>query len=457
MQKELKPLEEQVFSISNRLICFMCKKKMKMKRSRSLSPKASSSEEDMKRIKFEENEKTNNIIIHPHILDFSDDVLLNIFKYLNPKDLMAINLSCQRLGQIAQDKTLWRRVDFRETPMLLNDLKEYIKFLQPITTSLAMRGDLYCEHDTELSPCFFNSIKTICTQLKELIIEEYCINGDKIQITDFPSTIEKLSLEGCKMGYLRSNKSYFFKMNFHMPNLTCLILSNCQWFTPHSLLVISKMPKLKELRLNSCHRLGECVAYTSLATRFGFKTLEILDLRDTALGDSEVGCFSCTKTLTHLYLECPSSLRNAELPDSEPRPLQREVLNQLPVYEDGNLAQFLVEDGFRWENYMFGRCLITDRAICALGSDTCDRIINNSAEEVIVVEGDKRIFNNPHLKTLVVRNYPHVTNSSLVHLALNASNLEHLDVSGTSVTRQGVETFKSQRPNVKIITSFDET
>lgn len=54
---------------------------------------------------------------------------------------------------------------------------------------------------------------------------------------------------------------------------------------------------------------------------------------------------------------------------------------------------------------MFGRCLITDRAICALGSDTCDRIINNSAEEVIVVEGDKRIFNNPHLKTLVVRYY----------------------------------------------------
>lgn len=62
-------------------------------------------------------------------------------------------------------------------------------------------------------------------------------------------------------------------------------------------------------------------------------------MRDTALGDSEVGCFSCTKTLTHLYLECPSSLRNAELHDSELRPLQREALNQPPVYEDGNLAQ----------------------------------------------------------------------------------------------------------------------
>lgn len=55
----------------------------------------------------------------------------------------------------------------------------------------------------------------------------------------------------------------------------CLILTECNWFTPHSLLVISKIPKLKELRLNSCHRLGECVAYASLATRFGFKTLEV--------------------------------------------------------------------------------------------------------------------------------------------------------------------------------------
>lgn len=64
-------------------------------------------------------------------------------------------------------------------------------------------------------------------------------------------------------------------------------------------------------------------------------------MRDTALGDSEVGCFSCTKTLTHLYLECPSSLRNAES-SNEIRTLQREDLNQLPVYEDGILAQVCI-------------------------------------------------------------------------------------------------------------------
>lgn len=48
-----------------------------------------------------------------------------------------------------------------------------------------MRGDLYCENDAELSPYFLNSVKATCTQLKELIIEEYCINADKVSLTIF--------------------------------------------------------------------------------------------------------------------------------------------------------------------------------------------------------------------------------------------------------------------------------
>ncbi|XP_024880402.1 uncharacterized protein LOC112460116 [Temnothorax curvispinosus] len=428
---------------------------MKIKRSKSLSPEPSSSK-DTKRIKLEEFANFNGTTSSLNILEFSDDVLLNILKYLHPQDLMAISLCCQRFAQLAQDRTLWRRVDFRTNPILLDDLNQYMKFLQPITMSLAIRGNLICREGSSLTQKFFNNVKTLCDQLKELIIEEYYINGDKIHITDFPCTIEKLSLKGCKMNYLQNNKSYFFKMDLHMPNLTCLILSNCEWFTPHSLLVISKIPKLKELRLNSCHRLGECVAYASLATRFGFKTLEVLDLRDTALGDSEVGCFSSTKTLTHLYLECPSTWRNEESPEAI---IQQQAL-RLPIFEDGNLAQFLVEDAFSFENYGFQRCLISDRAICALGSDTCDREVVNSflaPQGMIILREDRRISNNPNLKTLVVRNYPRVTNSSLIHLALNASRLEYLDVTGTSVTRDGIESFKSQKNNVKVVSSFDET
>ncbi|XP_072751881.1 uncharacterized protein [Anoplolepis gracilipes] len=423
---------------------------MKIKRSKSLSPEPSSSR-DIKRLKFEETSTSR--VISPHILEFSDDVLLNILGYLYPQDLMAVSLCCHRLAQLTQDRTLWRRVDFRTKPMLLNDLNQYIKFLQPITMSLAIRGN-FVSGNSALTQKFFTNIKTLCNQLKELIIEEYYINGDEIQITDFPSTIEKLSLEGCQVDYLQSNKSYFFKMDLYMPNLTCLILSNCQWFTPHSLLVISKIPKLKELRLNSCHRLGECVAYASLATRFGFKTLEILDLRDTALGDSEVGCFSSTKTLTHLYLECPSTLRNEE--SLEQQFQERRQALQLPIFEDNNLAQFLI-DAYAFDNGL-QRCLISDRAICALGSDSCDRkVINSSPQGMIILQENRRISNNPNLKILVVRNYPRVTNSSLIHLASNASRLEYLDVTGTSVTKDGIESFKSQKINVKVVSSFDET
>ncbi|XP_015607355.1 uncharacterized protein LOC107273547 isoform X2 [Cephus cinctus] len=433
---------------------------MMVKRSKSLSPEPSSSSES-KRPKIVEDGQTNGRMAHPNMLDLSDDVLLNIMKYLNPQDLMSLSSCCQRLDQVTQDRTLWANVDFRSRSMLLHELEKYVKFLQPLTTSLAIRGNQDPEKFTGLSQSFFNAIKVVCNQLKELIIEDYCIDGNKIQITDFPTMIEKLSLKGSMMCHLQSNKSYFFKIDVHMPNLTCLILSNCQWFTPHSLLVISKIPKLKELRLDSCHRLGECVAYASLATRFGFKTLEILDLRDTALGDSEICCFSSTKTLTHLYLECPPILRNAESAEQQQQQqqqqqerLQRQAA-QRPVFEDRNLVQFLVEDEFLWEN--FERCLISDRAICALGSYVCDRRVQNSIEDVVVIEEDRRIFNNPHLRTLVVRHYPRVTNHSLVHLALNASSLEYLDVTGTAVTKDGVQMFKSQKTNVKVVSSFDET
>lgn len=71
-----------------------------------------------------------------------------------------------------------------------------------------------------------------------------------------------------------------------------------------------------------------------------FSCFQILDLRDTALGDSEVSCFSSTKTLTHLYLECPSTLRNEESPEiiQQRQQRQRQAL-RLPIYEDGILAQ----------------------------------------------------------------------------------------------------------------------
>lgn len=105
------------------------------------------------------------------------------FSFCSPN--FTINFSqlyrcCQRLAQVAHDRTLWRRVDFRSKPMLWDDLKSYMKFLQPMTTSLAMRGDLFSGKDSALTQHFFSNIRVLCNHLKELNIEEYHINGDRV-------------------------------------------------------------------------------------------------------------------------------------------------------------------------------------------------------------------------------------------------------------------------------------
>jgi len=63
---------------------------MKIKRSKSLSPEPSSSG-DVKRVKLEEATHSNGILSR-NILEFSDDVLLHILKYLDPQDLMTLSL-----------------------------------------------------------------------------------------------------------------------------------------------------------------------------------------------------------------------------------------------------------------------------------------------------------------------------------------------------------------------------
>lgn len=64
--------------------------------------------------------------------------------------------------------------------MFLSDLNRYMKFLQPITMSLAIRGNFVRGKCSALTQRFFENIKTLCNQLKELVIEEYYINGDKV-------------------------------------------------------------------------------------------------------------------------------------------------------------------------------------------------------------------------------------------------------------------------------------
>lgn len=66
------------------------------------------------------------------------------------------------------------------------------------------------------------------------------------------------------------------------------------------------------------------------------------------IGDSEIACFNCTETLTHLYLECPSNVINRDeesTPQEEAeRPTGRSRILMQVIRENRMVPQ--VEVGF---------------------------------------------------------------------------------------------------------------
>lgn len=67
----------------------------------------------------------------------------------------------------------------------------------------------------------------------------------------------------------------FTKIDEHIQLLEEISLEKCSWFETHDLVVFSKLPHLKRLILRGCNSLKGCVPYGSIATRFGFKSLEV--------------------------------------------------------------------------------------------------------------------------------------------------------------------------------------
>ncbi|XP_033210297.1 uncharacterized protein LOC117168706 isoform X2 [Belonocnema kinseyi] len=269
---------------------------MKVKRSKSLSPDPSSSG-NSKRAKIKDDSK-DGTAVQPNLLNFSDDVLLMIIKYLDSFDTMNLSMCCQRLDRVTRDRTLWDVMDYRARAMSVAELKKYTKFFQPSVKTFAIRGKSEWNNYSEFNKNFLDIIMETCTHLKELIIEEFYINGMEIQVSDFPSSLEKLSLKGCDVFNIEQKKSYFFQAQEHMPNLTVV-----------------------------------------RAEDFDFQDME--------------------------------------------------------------------------------RYLVTDRAICSLGSYVCERrIVDNNRGGIIRIEEDSRICNNPNLKTLVVRYY------SVLHATVGLNEVE---------------------------------
>lgn len=244
----------------------------------------------------------------PHILRLSDDILLQIMSFLKLEDILTVAQVCSRLEKISKDRTLWKEADLRPRFLTHAELEDAVKCFHRGTKVLASTGSVKLlsgkvQENTEcLSPALFELV-TQFTDLETLILEEHFINASILTYKCFPSTLKHLSMENCKLINVPVKESYFFNMATQTSHLESLNLNGCLWFEDHSMMAISKCPKLRILRLRGCVKVGTCAAYIFLSARFGFENIEVLDLRETAISDAEVRAFKSKPKLKRMYID----------------------------------------------------------------------------------------------------------------------------------------------------------
>jgi len=249
-----------------------------------------------------ENDDVDNL--PASLLSLSDDVILGVLSRLSSWDLVQVSQTCSRLKAIAADRSLALELNYIGHPQHLRAIKRCIKLIHSKTHSLGFEGFLRkgATQIENLSEACFRDIANTAPSLTRLQLHYCYINAEKVAFQHFPRSLKKLSLEGCELFNLPADKSIFKHIDSHMPDLEELDLTRCGWVKNHCLMALCKLDKLRILKLRGCHRIGECFAYTALATRFGFNSVEVFDLRDTNIGDTEVQCFGRKEAVLQLLV-----------------------------------------------------------------------------------------------------------------------------------------------------------
>ena len=183
--------------------------------------------------------------------------------------------------------------------MSAKEITSRLKYVSKQTKHVQLRG-LVSKYPLEkyknvtLTSAILHQLKIKCPHLESLAIHEGMLNFKKVRggkylmwellfihvsrfqmsLMDFPVTLKRLSFNGCEILHQRPQK-LFHKIDNHLQLLEELSLENCRWFETHDLFVFSKLPNLKKLCLRGCVSLKESVPYCSIATRFGFRKLEV--------------------------------------------------------------------------------------------------------------------------------------------------------------------------------------
>ncbi|RZF44226.1 hypothetical protein LSTR_LSTR003866 [Laodelphax striatellus] len=428
---------------------------------------------------------------YPSLLDLSDDILLIILSHLHPIDIEALSKTNSRLNIICHDRTLWTEVDFRPYPLLASGLEKFIEFFLPITKSIACCGPSLPSNEAQTSPPpaalvdppapsspspppppssspplpppssshpppstpppppapppppvdytmtheLMEAISRQAYQLRKLILENQRINTSELLLEYFPSSLEHLELKSSILENMPSQQSYFFDVKTNLPYLKVLDLTGNKWFLPHSLLALSKSATLKELILAKCMNLCDCVPYASLAALYGFRSLQVLDLRGTLVEDSDVSCFNRISTLRQLYLEAPAGVEGG-----------RRLITDMCVTSFGGVRAH--------HNHPHAP---HHRAAPGQPPPHHHQLELNRIGVLLLEAYPWRVQQPSQLTCLVVRNYTAITDISLKHAGTCLPNLTSLDVSGTSCTEAGVRLFQQQRSDVTLLSDYPAT
>ncbi len=136
-------------------------------------------------------------------------------------------------------------------------------------------------------------------------------------------------------------------------------------------------------------------------------------MRQTLITDREISCFHKARNLKHILLEKPDDASVSATDDS-----------------------------------------ITDICTTSLGMRNW-RTLNGENQNGVFIyripaEGSSNCVDEI-LETLVVRNYPRITDITLKHAAKCLKSLKYLDVTGSSCTAEQIAIFKRNRPDVTLL------
>jgi hypothetical protein len=194
--------------------------------------------------------------------------------YFVVPDLYNLTRTCGRLASVASDQSLWRNVDTTSNPFSIAEFRKLLKYFHEKTTKISIGGFLNQRnrmHHESVSPAILENISERCPNLAKFEMKHCFIDASKIKVSLFPPSLKHLGLVDCEVINVPAKESYFLNMYTLLPNLESLDLSNSPWLPNHSLMAICKCEKLSKVSFRGCYRMGECFAYTAMATRFGFR------------------------------------------------------------------------------------------------------------------------------------------------------------------------------------------